>query len=324
MSYRQLTEGQRYQISLLLSQHFSLRNIARKLGVAPSTISREVRRNRLLSGDYVPKTAQQRTLQRRHGRKKGRITQDIRIAVEFMLELDWSPEQIAAICKRIGLSVSHEWIYGYVLSDFQQGGELYLHLRHRLKRYKKRFHKQRGRILGRRSIHQRPEVVCRRARYGDWEIDTVIGQHGTGVIVTALERKSRFYVTKKVTSKNANEVATALVEMLRPYQPLVRTITADNGLEFAEHQRVAKELQADIYFAEPYASYQRGANENANGLLRQYIPKGADLRLLTDEQLANYQQRLNHRPRKVLGFKQPSVIFNNQLAYTKPSVALTS
>lgn len=219
---------------------------SRNTGRCPSTISREVRINRLNKGNYFPKIAQQRTLQRRHGSKKGRIIQNTLIAVEFMLELDWSPEQIAAICKRLGLFASHKWIYGHALPDFKQGGGLYLHLRHRLKCYKKRFHKQRGRVLGRHSIHQRLEVINRRTRYGDGEVVAVIDKHRAGVIVTILGCKNRFYVTKKIASKNASEVATVLVEMLIPYQPLGRTIAADNCLEFTKHQRVAKELQADI------------------------------------------------------------------------------
>jgi len=317
MSYRQLTEGQRYQISLLLSEKFSLRKIAEKLDVSPSTVSRELRRNSVTSGCYEPGKAHQKSTKRRGRSQKRSICKRTLAAVELLLSIDWSPEQIAAVCRSIGRPVSHEWIYSHIIRDFRRGGELYKHLRHRLKRYRKRTHKQRGRIVDRRSIHDRPEIVGTRERYGDWEIDTVIGKRGTGVIVTALERKSRFYVTRKVFSKNANEVADALIEMLQPFQSLVHTITADNGLEFAEHKRIAKALDADVYFADPYASYQRGANENANGLLRQYVPKGCDLRILTNEMLTKIQQRINLRPRKVLGFKQPDVIFKEQLQYAQ-------
>jgi len=154
--------------------------------------------------------------QRRHSKGTWRICEATRAAVELMLELDWSPEQVSAICKRIGRPVSHEWIYTYVLANFKQGGNLYLHLRHRLKRYKKRFHQQRGRILGRRSIHDRPAVV---------------------------NDKSRFYVTQKVASKQSTVVVNALVNMLQPFKALVHTITADNGLEFAEHKQLAERLE---------------------------------------------------------------------------------
>ena len=176
MSYRQLTEGQRYQISMLLSHEYSIREIARKLNIAPSTVSRELHRNKSQTGQYDPVKAQKRSLLRRFKPKPKRICEYTKNAVEFMLELDWSPEQISAISTRIGYPVSHEWIYNYVLADFNAGGTLFAHLRHRLKRYKKRLHKQRGRILGRRSIHDRPRIIDERGRYGDWEIDTVIGK----------------------------------------------------------------------------------------------------------------------------------------------------
>lgn len=313
MSYRQLTEGQRYQISALLSEEFSQREIARKLNIAPSTIHRELRRNNNSGGSYDPQKAQERTLKRRCKPKPKRVCENTRNAVELMLKMDWSPEQISAICTRIGYPVSHEWIYNYVLADFHGGGGLFKHLRQRLRRYKKRFHKQRGRILGRRSIHARPAMIDNQERYGDWEIDTVIGKRGTGAIVTLLERKSRFYLVKKVTSKHADAVANATIEMLQPFKVMVHSITADNGLEFAAHERIADSLDTDVYFADPYASYQRGANENANGLLRQYVPKGTDLRTVTNKLMAKYQQRLNLRPRKTLGFIQPDLIFKEQL-----------
>jgi IS30 family transposase len=313
MSYRQLTEGQRYQISAFLSQEFSQREIAKKLNIAPSTVHRELRRNNDKTGVYDPEVAQQRTLSRRLKPKPRRICDNTECAVEFMLQLDWSPEQISAICTRLGYSVSHEWIYNYVRADFNNGGSLFKHLRHKLKRYKRRFDKQRGRILNRRSIHDRPSIIEQRGRYGDWEIDTVIGKQGTGAMVTLLERKSSFYLVKKVPSKQADVVADATIEMLQPFKSLVHSITSDNGKEFAEHQRIARELDTDVYFADPYASYQRGANENANGLLRQYVPKGTDLRTVTHRQIEGYQARLNERPRKKHGYLQPVNIFKEQL-----------
>ena len=164
MSYRQLTEGQRYQISAFLSQEFSQREIARKLDVAPSTIHRELPRNKDKTESYDPEVAQQKTLSRRLKPKPRRICDNTESAVEFMLQLDWSPEQISAICTRLGYSVSHEWIYNYVRADFNNGGSLFKHLRHKLKRYKRRFDKQRGRILNRRSIHDRPSIIEQRGR----------------------------------------------------------------------------------------------------------------------------------------------------------------
>lgn len=324
MSYRQLTEGQRYQISILLAENISFRKIGDIIGVSVSTVSREIKRHCTAKQAYNPASAHAKALAVRHKKQPARIAKSTVYVVEMLLKLDWSPEQISGVCQRQQIPVSHEWIYQHIHADFKAGGRLYLHLRHRLKRYKKRFHKQRGRILDRRSIHERPPCVATRERYGDWEIDTVLGRQGTGVIVSALERKSLFYVTKKVESKQAEAVTKALISMLKPYQPLVHTITADNGLEFAHHKEVAKQLKADFYFADPYASYQRGANENANGLLRQYVPKGTNIRQLDPGDLASYQQRLNLRPRKTLGFMAPAFIFKQQLESIKGSVALGS
>ncbi|RAJ99006.1 IS30 family transposase [Aliidiomarina maris] len=297
MSYRQLTEGQRYQISAFLPQEFSQQQIARRLNVAPSTNHVELRRNKDKTQSYEPGVAQQRTLSRCLKPMLRRICDNTVCAVEFMLQLNWSPEQILAICTRLGYSVSHEWIYNYVRADFNNGGSLFEHLRHKLKRYKRRFDKQRGRILNRRSIHDRPSIIEQRGRYGDWEIDTIIGKQGTGAMVTLLERKSSFYLVKKVSSKQADVVADATIDMVQPFKSLVHSITSDNGKEFAEHQRIARELDTDVYFVDPYASYQRGANENANGLLRQYVPKGTDLRTVTHRQIEAYKARLNERPR---------------------------
>ena len=229
MSYRQLTKGQRYQISTLLSLEFSLRDIAKKLNIAPSTVSRELHRNTSTTGQYDPNTAQIRALNRRLQSKPKRICENTKSAVEFMLKLDWSPEQISAICGRIGYPVSHEWIYQHILNDHDRGGSLFTHLRHKLKRYKKRLHKQRGRILGRRSINDRHEIIDEQGRYGDWEIDTVIGKQGTGVIVTQLESKSRFYLVRKVDTKHACAVVELAIEMLQLFKALDHSITASNG-----------------------------------------------------------------------------------------------
>ncbi|HIF9086907.1 TPA: IS30 family transposase, partial [Photobacterium damselae] len=159
-------------------------------------------------------------------------------------------------------------------------------------------------------------IVNSRERFGDWEIDTVLGKHGSGAIVTLLERKSRFYLAKKVSSKSAEEVTKATIEMLMPYKEHVHTITADNGREFAGHQEISDALETKFYFAHPYSSWERGANENANGLLRQYVKKGTDLKTVTDEDIQFAQSRINNRPKKCLGFKQPAVIFKQMAMAT--------
>lgn len=191
---------------------------------------------------------------------------------------------------------------------------MYRHLRQGHKRYRRGRGKDKApAIKNAVSIDERPNSVENRERFGDWEIDTVLGKNGTGAMVTILERATRFYLVKKVTSKSAEDVTRATIEMLMPYKKHVHTITADNGREFAGHEEVAKALDTQFYFAHPYCSWERGANENANGLLRQYVRKGTDLSTVTDNDIELAQMRINYRPKKCLGFKQPAIIFNKML-----------
>ncbi len=309
MKYQQLTEGQRYQISCLSTHGYSQAHIARELNVHRSTISRELRRNRGKQ-DYQPEQAHQLALRRRYDSGKYRVSEDTALFVRMTLLADWSPEQISALSKRIGYPVSHEWIYRYVASNKAQGGKLYKHLRQGHKRYRKGQQSKRCVIPNRVSIDERPSIVDERSRFGDWEVDTVMGKQGTGAIVTLAERKSRLYLVQKVSAKTANEVADAMIAMLAPYKKFVQSITSDNGSEFVGHERVSEALDTKIYFAHPYCSWERGLNENFNGLLRQYVRKGSDLTQVTDNMLALYQSKLNLRPRKCLDYRQPQVVFN--------------
>jgi IS30 family transposase len=309
MSYQQLTEGKRYQISVLLAQGFKPAAIAKIIEVHRTTVYRELRRNNS-EGGYDPDQAHHQTLKRRRSALKYRIPFYVVIYVEWALSLDWSPEQISEVGKIIGYRVSHEWIYHHVAVDKASGGELFRHLRQGHKRYRKGKHSKRSPIPNAVSIDERPSIVDTRERLGDWEADTVLGKQGTGVLVTLAERKSRLYLVKRVDSKHSEVVTKAIIDMLEPYKDNVHTITFDNGGEFAEHEEITKSLEADMYFAHPYSSWERGLNENFNGLLRQYIPKGTDLRTVSDERVAQVQTRLNLRPRKCLGFKQPRKIFN--------------
>jgi transposase, IS30 family len=308
MKYQQLTEGQRYQIALLYGESFSCREIGLRVGVSKSTVSRELRRNSTLNG-YAPDEAQRLSELRRTGATKRSICQSTIDFVEFALQWQWSPEQISAVAKELDLSVSHEWIYQHVTADKARGGDLYTHLRQGKRRYRKGYGQKRGGIPDAISIELRPAVVDARERLGDWEADLVLGKQGSGAIVTLAERKSRLYLTKKVFSKEAVEVSNAIISLLRDYKDVCHTITFDNGLEFSEHKEIAKALDAEMYFAHPYSSHERGLNENTNGLLRQYIPKGTDLREVSEEDLQRYQGALNSRPRKCLGYRQPSVVF---------------
>ena len=190
-----------------------------------------------------------------------------------------------------------------------RGGKLFKQLRHGHRKYRKGSRAKRVIIPNRVGIECRPAIVNKKKRFGDWEADTVLGKNGTGAIVSLVERKSKLYLIRKVPAKTAADVGRAMVGMLWRYRGHVRTITADNGAEFCAHALVADKLKTDIYFANPYSSWERGLNENFNGLLRQYIRKGTDLRTVTDKQIADVERALNARPRKCLGFKQPALVF---------------
>ncbi len=311
MSYQQLTEGKRYQISVLLAQGYTATAIAKSIGVHRTTVHRELRRNNS-EGGYDPDQAHHQALKRRRSALKYEIPADVVVYVEWALSLDWSPEQISEVGKVIGYRVSHEWIYRHVAADKASGGQLFRHLRQGHKRYRRGKSSKRSPIPNAVSIDDRPSIVNARERIGDWEADTVLGKQGTGVLVTLAERKSRLYLVRRVDSKRADVVTKAIIDMLEPYKDNVHTITFDNGGEFADHETIAEDLEADMYFAHPYSSWERGLNENFNGLLRQYIPKGTDLRLVSDERVKQVQTRLNLRPRKCLGFKQPQKIFDDR------------
>ena len=310
MSYRQLVEGQRYQIQAYLSQDLSQRTIAKLMKVSASTISRELARN-TVGDQYCPEQAQKQMKHRRRSATKYKISVTTELYVRSLIELDWSPEQTAGVLTMLGSPVSHEWIYQYIANDKQSGGALYKHLRQGCKKYRKGKHHNRMPIADARSIDLRPSVVDERTRLGDWEADTVLGKHGSGAIVTLAERKSRLYLIRRVNSKSANDVTKAIIDMLSPHKDFVKTITFDNGGEFAQHKKIEAELQALTYFAHPYSSWERGLNENFNGLLRQYVPKGSDLRLVTNDDLAIVEKKLNLRPRKCLGFKQPQKVYDD-------------
>lgn len=310
MSYKQLIEGQRYQIEAYLREGFSYREIGKRLRVSHSTISREIKRNRIRDSHYLPEVAQRKAIKRRCHAARFRMPELTIAFVEFGLNEKWSPEQIAGVGKIIGHHVSHEWVYRYVRLDKLRGGKLYKHLRQSRRRYRKGNRVKRVIIPNRVGIEHRPSIVNKKKRFGDWEADTVLGKQGTGAIVSLVERKSKLYLIRKVPAKSAADVARAMVGMLWKYRSHVRTITADNGSEFCDHELVAEKLRTDIYFANPYSSWERGLNENFNGLLRQYIKKGTDLRTVTDRQISEVERALNARPRKCLGFRQPIAVFN--------------
>ena len=233
--------------------------------------------------------------------------------VESKLRLAWSPEQIVGWLRleRKQL-VSHESIYLHVWRDKRSGGDLYLNLRQQGKKYDKRRNGKstRGQIINRACIDERSRVVDDKSRVGDWEIDTVIGKGHSGALVTIVERKMKFTVSAQVMSKSAVDVTAATIRLLLPYKDLVHTMTADNGKEFAYHEKISKALNAKVYFAHPYSSWERGLNENTNGLLRQYFPKSTDFKLVTQDEVNAAVKRPNERPRKLLNYKTPTQLMN--------------
>lgn len=309
MRYKQLTYEQRYLIYAVLKMGISQSRIAEMVGVHKSTISRELKRNTGKRG-YRYKQAH-RMAQHRQNKTRKRISQAEWQIIDEKLKTDWSPEQVSHWVKRChGIQVSHEWIYTHVWEDKKHGGTLYKHLRHP-KKYRKHpgTGDTRGIIPNRKSIAERPVIVDKRERIGDWEADTIIGRGHQGAVVTLVERKSRFLrigLVKRRTKDSVKEMVVRLMSGLP-----VHTITFDNGKEFAAHEEIGEALNAKTYFAHPYASWERGTNENTNGLIRQYIPKGSDIKRLTKVDMLFIENRLNTRPRKCIGFNQPVVFLKN-------------
>jgi IS30 family transposase len=310
MRYKQLTQEERYQIYALLKAGHTQSEIAMILDRHKSTVSREIRRNTGLRG-YRPKQAQRLTEERRQAKVQPRICHTVWHNVTRLLRQDWSPEQISLWFKaEIDVSISHEWIYQYVLQDKTEGGDLYQHLRcqkQRRKRYGS--YNRRGQLIDRVSIDERPTVVDLRSRIGDWELDTIIGKGHKQAIVSLTERKSRYTLIQKVERKTAQCVSKAIIKLLSPISDQVLTLTSDNGKEFADHKNIANKLNAKFYFAHPYASWERGLNENTNGLIRQYFPKNRDFTTITQKEINQAMIKLNNRPRKCLGIKTPNQVF---------------
>ena len=310
MTYQHLSQTERYQIYILMKDGKTQSQIAQLLNRHKSTISRELARNTGNRG-YRPRQACLLSEERFLGcRNAVQITTDQWNQAVDCLLAQWSPVQIA---NQVG--ISHETIYRHVYADKAAVGSLYQQLRCQKKR-KKRYasgRDRRGQIVGRRPISERPAHIEARTQVGHWEGDTVIGAHHKQAVVTLVERKSGYALIAKVSNKTSDLVSQAIITKLNAVTPLVKTLTFDNGKEFAEHQRIDTALKSTTYFADPFASWQRGSNENFNGLLRQYIPKKRPLSTVTDKELRMIQDRLNNRPRKRLGFKTPNEVFMQSL-----------
>jgi len=303
MKYKQLTLKERYHISTLLKKGWRQKEIAESIGVHPSTICRKIQRNKdeiaqVYSYEFAHATARNRQYTKV---KYTVITSKIKTYIKSKLKEDWSPEQIAGRMKRAkGWSIYHETIYRYIYYNKLRGGRLYKYLRHKNKKYHNIFNKyqRRGIIIDRVSIDKRPKIVERKNRIGDFEIDTVIGLNHVGALVTVVDRKSKY----------------AIIQKVNPLKDITKTITSDNGKEFAYHKQVSKALDTNFYFAHPYSSWERGLNEHTNGLIRQYLPKKTDFTQISKEEITTIQNKLNHRPRKVLNFRTPYEVFFTEVA----------
>lgn len=324
-SYHHLTRDLRCQLYALSDNGKSIGEIGVTLGMHRSTLYRELNRNKGPNG-YRYEEAQRRAFERKKSSTKNRLKMkgELVHVIENRLRLQWSPEQISGWIKRYreDESVSHETIYKHIWRDKEKGGTLYKELRHHGKKYNKRGSGKAGRgcIPGRVDIAERPSIVEKKNRIGDWEIDTVIGKNHKGAVVSMVERHSKLTLLGNVKRKTAIEVEDVLSVKLGGVKDFVHTITADNGKEFANHQRLSTKLGAKVYFARPYCSWERGLNEHTNGLVRHYLPKNQRLDLLQEENLVEIENLFNNRPRKVLQFRTLIEVFNQKKL--NPFVAL--
>lgn len=330
--YHQLTSSQRYTISAMRQNGFSLQAIADELNRieleaalingetppkkkrSPSTISRELRRNLSTTGRYSPKIAHEIAMARRERTVRNTALKPgvMHRSLKLLKEKRWSPEQISGYLRNHGISISKERIYQEIRKDPELAE--YCHHRMKYRRHQARPYKTAGKsmIPDRVSIHERPAEADGK-RFGDWEMDLVIGAGQKSAVLTLIERSQNMFMQTKLPSKKPDDVERAVVRLLLPFKKNVLTITTDNGIEFRNHKAIAKALGCTVYFADPYCSGQKGAVENANKILREYFPKGTDFRQVTQEELNNVQYQINERPRKKLNFSTPKIEFYRRI-----------
>jgi IS30 family transposase len=312
--YKHLSFEERVQIATLKKQGVKQKEIAKQLKRSESCISTELKRNKTQKG-YNFNTAQKKASTRKSLASKGKNLKMTSLVIKMINQkicLDWSPVQISGFLKKKNqIYISHERIYQHVWEDKTQGGTLYKHLRHKGKKYNKRSEKKAGRglIPGRVDISERPKIVEEKARVGDFEIDTIIGAHHKGAIVSLVDRFSKYTKLVLVERNTAELVTQAIQSAMKKIKKKVKTLTADNGKEFAYHAKFGDALGADVYFATPYHSWERGLNEHTNGLVRQYFPKKTNFATLTQAEVLKVEKKLNTRPRKILNFNTPEEVF---------------
>jgi len=322
MSYSHLNARERMSLFYLLQTGLSHRAIGLKLNRSHTSISREVKRNKRVDGSYCDRAAQiyadEKKAVPRHKRRYYNVK--LRFYVIGKLKSDWSPEIISNRLIRDfphsqkQMRISPEMIYQWIYKDAEQGGTLYKYLvrTHKKRRKQRRYGSLRGCIPNRVDISKRPGIVDKRSRYGDWEGDTMVGHRHQGRLVTHVERKSRYLLTGKAfdgTASSFNNVSLALFRQV-PGKYL-KTLTLDNGSENSQFKQLEDELSLNVYFAKPYASWERGTNENTNGLLRRYFPKGTNFLKVTESELEKAVHSLNNRPRKCLKYRTPSEVFSS-------------
>lgn len=312
--YSQLSQEERYTIAYLSRRRNSPAEIARELGRHRSTIGREIERNKRAYDDgYRAEQAQSYYQGRRRRSRYGFHHTSIQMKpVLYLLGKKWSPEEISCVLKKAGiLSISHETIYKHILYDKKHGGTLYKNLRIMPKVHRKRYNTRdsRGRLPGKRPLSDRPDEVKTRKVLGHWEGDTVVGRDRHHCIVTLVERKSGFVIIKKITARTAEQVSKVIIEAIREHPGMFKTITFDNGTEFHGYKDIEKATGATCYFAAPYHSWERGSNENCNGLIRQYLPKRSCMSTVSQRSCNWIAKQLNTRPRKRHNYATPMEVF---------------
>lgn len=313
-----ITLEQRYTIQVMIASGHKRKEIAKAIGKDKSVLSRELKRNSDgRSCEYRADLAQRKYCKRQKEKpKQKRFTAKVQQEVETLLREDYSPEQVVGTLNKQGKkTVSVERIYQHIWTDKKGGGTLHLHLRNQGRRYRKRGNQKdnRGIIKNRIDIKNRPKIVEERSRFGDLEVDLIIGKGHNQAILTINDRASGMLRMGKVSSKESDVVTQKINDLMEDWIPFIHTMTADNGKEFAGHEKVAEHLQIDYFFARPYHSWERGSNENLNGLIRQYFPKKSDFSTITDDEVQEIETKLNSRPRKRFKYESPIFVMNQLL-----------
>lgn len=313
LQMKHLTLEQRYALKAYLECGKSKSETAKLMGVDRSTIYRELSRNSRKQGVYNPNFANELAEEKkeRYFRQRKFDEEKQKLIDNWIKQEQWSPEQIKGYCDCNNIEmVSHERIYQYIRKDKLNGGDIYKHLRHKLKHRKRSVSGKYEIIKNKVSIEHRPDIINNKDRFGDWEIDLIVGNNHNGAMVTIVERKTAMIMIRKLENgKNADNLADTVIDMLLPYKDSVKSITSDNGLEFARHEKISQKLNADFYFAHPYSSWERGLSEYSNKLIRQYIPKKANFNNFDENYIKQVQYKINRRPRKNLGFMTPKMNF---------------